>query len=129
MNRLILSALILFLAATAAIAQNNPYDIDDECYKYFSQAEAAVNDLASDDFEKANESLLQTALSKGDQKARTLYYVGQLKRASRRGQKAPRGPARNLPKYRKRPAFHSIITTLTSWPRTITSTPGSRSPE
>ncbi|MBO5635280.1 MAG: hypothetical protein J5907_07655 [Bacteroidales bacterium] len=90
MNRLILSALILFLAATAAIAQNNPYDIDDECYKYFSQAEAAVNDLTSDDFEKANESLLQTALSKGDQKARTLYYVGQLKRASRRGQKAPR---------------------------------------
>lgn len=90
MYRLKLLTLTMFLAVATATAQNNPYDIDDECFKYFSKAEAAVNDFSTDEFEKANESLLQTAMAKGDQKARTLYYVGQLKRASRRGQKAPR---------------------------------------
>lgn len=86
-----LSIFILLLAtAVGAAAQNNPYEIDDECFKYFSQAENLVNDLGSDEFEKANEKLLATATAKGDQKARTLYYVGQLKRISRRGQKASR---------------------------------------
>ena len=70
-------------------AQNNPYAIDDECHKWFMQAELSVNDLDDDSFETANDRLLQTAIAKGDEKARTLYYVERLKRISQRGQKAP----------------------------------------
>ena len=70
-------------------AQNNPYEIDDECYKYFQQAEDAVTDVSSNMFEKANAKLLELAIAKKDEKARTLYYVGELKRASRMGRAAP----------------------------------------
>ncbi len=87
----------LFSLATALLAaflplaaQNNPYEIDDECYKYFQEAENAVADVASDAFEKANKKLLEAAAEKGDEKARTLYYVEELKRASRMGRAAPR---------------------------------------
>ena len=86
----ILAILALALASAIAGAQNNPYDIDDECFKYFSEAENLVNDISNDEFEKVNQKLLSTALAKNDQKARTLYYVGQLKRTSKKGQKAPR---------------------------------------
>ena len=82
-----------FLFALAALlplaAQNNPYEIDDECYKYFVQAENTVTDVTSDAFEKANKKLLEAAAEKGDEKARTLYYVGELKRASHMGRAAP----------------------------------------
>ena len=80
---------VLLAAFLPLAAQDNPYEIDDECYQYFQQAEQAVADVASDKFEKANALLLQTARVKGDEKARTLYYVGQLKRASRMGRAAP----------------------------------------
>ena len=70
-------------------AQNNPYEIDDERYKYFQQAEDAVTDVSSNMFEKANAKLLELAIAKKDEKARTLYYVGELKRASRMGRAAP----------------------------------------
>ena len=84
------AAFLFTLAAFLPLAgQNNPYEIDDECYKYFVQAENTVTDVTSDDFEKANKKLLEAAAEKGDEKARTLYYVEELKRASRMGRAAP----------------------------------------
>ena len=85
-----LATIVFFLAALLPLAaQNNPYEIDDECYKYFREAELEVANVESDAFEKANAKLLETAVRKKDEKARTLYYVGALKRASRMGRAAP----------------------------------------
>ena len=85
-----LATIVFFLATLLPLAaQNNPYEIDDECYKYFREAELEVANVASDAFEKANAKLLETAVRKKDEKARTLYYVGALKRASRVGRAAP----------------------------------------
>ena len=67
-------------AALPLAAQNNPYAIDDECYKYFSQAELLI---AKEGFEEVNNALLRTAITKDDKKAQTLYYVERLKNASR----------------------------------------------
>ena len=61
-------------------AQNNPYAIDDECYKYFKQAELLVG---KEGFEEVNNELLRTAITKDDKKSQTLYYVERLKNASR----------------------------------------------
>ncbi len=87
--------LILLLASVVSwsqvVAQNNPYGIDDECYQYFVQAEKAVDDLGSQDFDATVDALLNTAIQKGDAKAQTLYYVCKLKRVSREGQAAPPG--------------------------------------
>ena len=82
---------ILVLALSAVLplaAQNNPYEIDDECYGYFTQADLAVGDIRSDVFETANAKLLETAIAKKDEKARTLYYVEALKRCTRMGRAA-----------------------------------------
>lgn len=71
------------MIAVPAVAQNNPYAIDDECYEYFLLTESLVNDISSEAFEYANDALLKRATEVGDEKARTLYYVGKLKRESR----------------------------------------------
>ena len=85
-----LAVFFLLLAALLPLAgQNNPYEIDDECYKYYQQAELSVADTGSDTFEEANRKLLETALARKDEKARTLYYVEALKRTSRMGRAAP----------------------------------------
>jgi len=68
--------LAVFLIPGPAFAQNNAYGIDDECYQYFLQAEAAVG---TDNYEAAAEKLLASALERQDEKARTLYYVDNLK--------------------------------------------------
>ena len=69
--------LILLLAWTGiSSAQNNPYEIDDECYEYYSQADLLVGKA---EFKDVNEQLLATAKAKGDTKAETLYYVEVLK--------------------------------------------------
>ena len=73
---------VLLLAAWGAGAQNNPYAIDDECYKWFLAAEQALDDFETDAFEKGQQKLLETSLRKKDAKAQTLYYVHQLKRTS-----------------------------------------------
>ena len=67
----------LLLAWTGiSFAQNNPFEIDDECYEYYSQAELL---LGKPEFKDVNEQLLVTAKAKGDTKAETLYYVEALK--------------------------------------------------
>lgn len=66
----------LLLALVPAFAQNNPYEIDDECYVHFMKAELLVG---KDGFQEENDALLATAIAKSDTKARTLYYVEKLK--------------------------------------------------
>ena len=57
-------------------AQNNPYDIDDECYALFMEAEQMEGKFG---FEKSASNLLKAAIAKEDTKAQTLYYVVRLK--------------------------------------------------
>lgn len=57
-------------------AQNNDYGIDDECYRYSYEGESLID---KDEFDDVNRQLLETAVRKGDEKARTLYYVARLK--------------------------------------------------
>ena len=88
MKRLLILALTLAWAITAG-AQNNVYGIDDECYKYFRDAEHTVDNLESDQFDQAVQSLLDVATRKKDVKAQTIYYVEILKRVARQGRVAP----------------------------------------
>lgn len=66
---------------SAAVAQNNPYEIDDECYQYFNKADLLAG---QDGYEEYASKLLNAAIIKGDTKAQTLYYVAQLKDVIRR---------------------------------------------
>ena len=87
--RKFLTGIVLLLAAVLPLAaQNNPYEIDDECYRWYQQAEQAMNDFQSDACEKAIAKLQETARAKKDEKARTLYYVEELKRLTRLGRVA-----------------------------------------
>lgn len=85
-------AIILSLLTTALFAtgQNNPYSIDDECYKWFSIAEQYVDDFESDTFDEAQRNLLEISLRRKDTKAQNLYYVTQLKHTSRLAQRTRR---------------------------------------
>ncbi|MBP5566205.1 MAG: hypothetical protein J6X57_01755 [Bacteroidales bacterium] len=85
MKKLVLIAFLLVCGMFSAglfraAAQNNPYDIDDECYKYFKEAELLVGKPG---FDEVNDALLHAAITKGDTKAQTLYYVERLKNAIR----------------------------------------------
>ena len=82
MKRILTLFAALFFAAVPVVAQNNPYAIDDECYPWYSRSEQVLDDFGSDDFEEAQEKLLQAALRTKDTKAQTLYYVQRLKRSS-----------------------------------------------
>ena len=66
---------------SAAVAQNNPYEIDDVCYQYFNKADMLAG---QDGYEEYASKLLNAAIIKGDTKAQTLYYVAQLKDVIRR---------------------------------------------
>ena len=82
--RSLISALILALAAALpCFAEGNPYAIDQQCYEYFRMAENLVDDLSNNAFEVANDALLKRAVECADEKARTLHYVGLLKRTTR----------------------------------------------
>lgn len=71
--------IIIFAAFGELAAQNNPYDIDDECYEYYMEAE---NLVGTPGFNIPAEKLLRTANRKDDTKAITLYYVLQLRNLS-----------------------------------------------
>lgn len=84
LRHLIALLLIGIAAALPGFAQEeNPYGIDAQCYDYFRMAENLVDDLSNNAFEVANDALLKRAVECGDEKARTLHYVGILKRATR----------------------------------------------
>ena len=76
MKRLPLLVALLFACLLPLASQNNPYELNDECFRWFSEADALVG---KEGFDKANEQLLRVAISNGDTKAQTLYYVGRLK--------------------------------------------------
>jgi signal transduction histidine kinase len=82
MRRILTIIISLLAVCLPSVAQNNPYEIDDECFKLFSRAEKLVGQPA---FTATNDSLLTQALLTGDTKAQTLYYVGKLKNLSRLG--------------------------------------------
>ena len=70
-----------FVTASVCYAQNNPYQIDDECYKYMTEADKLIGKPG---FDEQNEALLRTALQKEDKKAEVLYYVEKLRDNTRR---------------------------------------------
>ena len=78
MRKLIASLFALSLALFQASGQNNAYELNDECYKYFREAELLVG---KEGFDEANSALLHSAITHGDTKAQTLYYVERLKHA------------------------------------------------
>ena len=79
--RIKLTTTILLLATSVlALAQNNPYEIDDDCYVAFQLAESLAGEPG---FEEASSELLRLAREKGDTKAETLYYVELLKNVTR----------------------------------------------
>ena len=78
--------LCLMIASSGhtALAQNNPYGIDDECYVLFQRVETLAGFVSDEEFNLVNDSLLHTALSKRDNKAQVLYYVERVKHLNRR---------------------------------------------
>ncbi len=74
--------ILLLVAVSSAVnmsAQNNSYGIDDECYALFQRAESLAGGVSDEEFNLVNDSLLQTALAKNDNKAQVIYYVERLK--------------------------------------------------
>ena len=76
MKRILLLTCLLLAAAFAAPAQNNPYEIDDECFALFRQCETGAGTSA---FYTPAEQLLEKAREKQDAKAEVLYYIEVLK--------------------------------------------------
>ncbi len=76
MKRTLLLLLLLVLAGLPSRAQNNSYDIDDECYRHFQNADLTAG---KPEYRAYGDSLLARALAVGDKKAEVLYYVMQLK--------------------------------------------------
>ena len=77
---LLIQGILLLATAFSAAAQNNPYQLDDECYPLFREAEMLVG---KEGFEEVNHSFLEAAVRRGDTKSQTLYYVEKLKNAIR----------------------------------------------
>lgn len=80
MKKTVFIALLMLWPFLNLAAQNNPYALNDECYKYFTQAELLIG---KEGFDEANAALLHSAIANDDTKAQTLYYVERLKHASR----------------------------------------------
>ncbi len=76
MKRKLIFLWMILAAALSATAQNNPYDLDDECYKLFMQCE---KELGSQAFYTTAAKFLGKAQEKKDTKAEVLYYVEVLK--------------------------------------------------
>ena len=76
MRARIFFTLVLLLAALRLPAQDNPYEIDNNCYTWYQKAELLVG---KEGFKEASDQLLKTALEVGDKKAETLYYTLVLK--------------------------------------------------
>lgn len=75
-------AITLALSAPIPMrAQNNPYDIDDTCYRHFSNTEMT---LGTAEYRAHADSLLDAAIKANDKKAEVLFYVQELKDATRR---------------------------------------------
>lgn len=80
MRKFLTEILFLLLAASPALAQNNPFGLVDKCYDSYIAAERMVG---KEGFREYNERLLMDAAETGDKKAQTLYYVLRLKDRTR----------------------------------------------
>ena len=60
--------------------QNNPYGLDDDCYRHFR---AALSLVGRPGFEEQNDSLLMVSIARNDDKARVLHYMLKLRSVSR----------------------------------------------
>lgn len=69
---------LLLLLTIPVMAQNNQYEVDDECYAIYLETEQLLGKSA---FKDANSRLVDKAIEKKDAKAQTLYYVQRLKNA------------------------------------------------
>ena len=76
-------SLLLLLPTLGTSAQNNAYQIDDDCYRLFQRIEALAGTVSDEQFNLVNDSLLQTALARHDEKAQVLFYVERLKHSTR----------------------------------------------
>ena len=76
MKKIVLPLFFALFCVFSLKAQNNPYEIDDECYSYYCKAEEL---LGKPGFLEINDALLRTAIAKDDTKSQTLYYVERLK--------------------------------------------------
>ena len=76
MRARIFFTLAFILAALRLPAQDNPYEIDNNCYTWYQKAELLVG---KEGFKEASDQLLKTAQEVGDKKAETLYYTLVLK--------------------------------------------------
>ncbi len=76
----VLAALAMALPVSLS-GQNNPYELNDECYSYFIKADRLAG---KDGFEEANSDFLRAALENSDKKSQVLYYVLKLKDCTRR---------------------------------------------
>ncbi len=81
MKRIVL-ILSLLTSALVSYGQNNPYELDDECYVWYLASVEATDDFESDTFDQAQQNLLELSLRHKDTKAQTIYYVQQLKHTS-----------------------------------------------
>ena len=78
--RLATTLILLLLVLLPSRAQNNPYEIADECYHLFVKAE---NLVGKPGFEETSAALFEAAMRLKDTKAETLYYVAELKNQTR----------------------------------------------
>ena len=69
-SRFVLALILLILPEGVLLGQNNPYGIDDECYRHFT---AALSLVGRPGFDEQNDSLLIVALAKNDDKAQVLH--------------------------------------------------------
>ena len=76
LKRILILTGLLLATALSAPAQNNPYELDDECYALFRQCEQLAG---TEGFPSVAEALLAKAKEKNDTKAEVLYYIEILK--------------------------------------------------
>ena len=80
MKRILFLSWMFLAAALTATAQNNPYELDDECYALFRQCETEAGTPA---FYATAAEFLVKAQEKKDHKSEVLYYVEVLKHETR----------------------------------------------
>lgn len=78
--RLVLALILLAFPKGVLVGQNNPYGIDDDCYRHFT---AALSLVGRPGFEERNDSLLTVAIARNDDKAQVLHYILKLRSVSR----------------------------------------------
>lgn len=104
MSRRLLSIALTLIALTAItyggvlFAQNNAYNIDDDCYAIYSRAEKMVG---TDSFQAVNDSLLTLAKNRDDLKAETLAYVLNLQNVIRNNPRSRAPGAKSESERRK----------------------------